>query len=263
MMFQDRKRAYEYTQMICNAGNLKHIPVNKSEKYYYNTNFDAKVTDNKPVVKVMPDDCLEIAYCFVSYGYNPVVLNMSDISWPGGQINMGGYAQEESLFCRSNYFKTLNLQTGFYPISGPECIYSKDVFVFRDTDLTMLHKPFYVSFIACAAVKEPVLEKGELTEQDYEMNLKKVKTIFQTAYVKGHDVLVLSAFGCGAYKNPQKQMIEIFNKCIEEYGDLFKFIVFAVIPKKEMDGRYILRHNHECNYQAFLNGINKSEVNKE
>lgn len=254
-MFQHRKNVYDHTKMICTTGQYKNVPVNKSEKYYYNPIFNNVITDNKPVIRVLPNDCLEVAECFVNNGYNPVVLNLADVNFPSGQIQWGGYAQEESLFCRSNYFKTLNLQTGLYPISEPECIYSNNVLVIRDVDLSLLPKPFNVSFIACSAVKEPVLDRGSLTENDYELNLKKIETIFQVASIKQHDCLVLSAFGCGAYKNPQKQIIEIFNNCIEKYGHLFKFITFAIIPKKEMDGKYILKHNHECNYQAFLNGI--------
>lgn len=255
-MFQHIINVYDHTKILCTTGRFKNIVINKSEKYYYDKNFYNRVIGNKPVIKVIPYDCLEIAECFVNNGYNPVVLNLADQVFAGGQIQWGGYAQEESLFCRSNYFKTLNLQTGLYPIKGPECIYSKNVYVIRNTDLSLLQKPFTVSFIACAAVKEPTLEKGSLNENDYELNLKKIETIFQTASLKGHDTIVLSAFGCGAYKNPQKQIVEIFNKLIEKYGHLFKFITFAIIPKKEMDGKYILKHNHECNYQFFLNNIN-------
>jgi len=253
-MFQQYKNAYEHTKTVCTIGQYKNVPVNESIKCYYNPNLTNTITDNKPIIRVVPNDCLEVAECFVSYGYNPVVLNIADGSWPGAQIEMEGYGYEESLFCRSNYFKTLNLQNGLYPINGLECIYSKNVLVIKDIDLTPLAKPFNVSFIACAPIKH--YKSDILDETEYEFTFMKLSTVFQTAFNKGHDVLVLSAFGCGAYKNPQKQIVEIFNKLIEQYGHLFKFITFAIIPKKEMDGKYILKHNHECNYQAFCSGIN-------
>lgn len=250
-MFQQRKNAYEHTKTVCTMGQYKNIPINKSEKYCYDPNFIIIKTDYKPVLRVLPNDCLEIAECFVNHGYNPVVLNMCDFAWPGAQIEMGGYAQEESLFCRSNYFKTLNLQTGLYPINGPECIYSKDVLVIKDVDLSKLYKPFYVSFIACAPIKQ--YQSNILSDDEYDMTFMKLSNVFQSASIKSHDCLVLSSFGCNQYKNPQKQIIEIFNKLIETYGHLFKFITFAISPKNDANGKY------ECNYQYFLKGINSND----
>ena len=254
-MFKQRAIIYNQNKMICNNGYLKNIYVNRSEKYNYIENFNNVITNNKPVINILSNDCLEIAHQFIMNGYNPIVLNMADINFPGGGIEMGGYAQEESLFCRSNYFKTLNLQTGLYPITGPECIYSKDVFVFRDTELNFLNNPFYVSFIACAAIKEPELSSGSFTESDYGLTFKKIELIFQTAFLRGHNCVVLSAFGCGAYKNPKHQIVEIFNKCINIYGYLFKFIVFAILPKNDMNGKYICKQDDNCNYLFFKNGI--------
>lgn len=241
--------------MLCNNGYLQNILISKSEKYYYFTNFDNVITNNKPVINVLSNDCLDVAQQFIINGFNPVVLNMADVSFPGGGIEMGGYAQEESLFCKSNYFKTLNLQTGFYPINGEECIYSKNVLIFRDSNLNFLNKPYFVSFIACAGIKEPELIDGSFTSNDYELTLKKIELIFQISFLKGHDTLILSAFGCGAYKNPKHQIAEIFNKCISIYGHLFKFIVFAVLPKTDMIGKYICKQDDNCNYSFFKNNI--------
>lgn len=254
-MFQRRAIIYNQNKMICNNGYLQNIPINKSEKYYHTSKFNNVIIDNKPVINVLPNDCLEVAQRFIICGYNPVVLNMADVSFPGGGIEMGGYAQEESLFCRSNYFKTLNLQTGLYPITSAECIYSKDVFVFRDTNLNFLSSPFYVSFIACAAIKEPKLSNNCFTQNDYDMTFKKIELIFQIAFLKGHNCLILSAFGCGAYKNPKHQIVEIFNKCIDIYGHLFKFVIFAILPKDNMINKYICKQDNNCNYSFFSNNI--------
>ena len=259
-MFKQRASIYNQNKMICNNGFLQNILINKSEKYYHTTEFNNMMIDNKPVINVLPNDCLEIAQLFITNGYNPTVLNMADVSFPGGGIEMGGYAQEESLFCRSNYFKTLNLQTGLYPINGAECIYSKNVFVFRDTNLNFLDKPFYVSFIACAAIKEPELLSKNFTQNDYDMTFKKIELIFQTAFLKGHNCLILSAFGCGAYKNPKHQIAEIFNKLIGIYGHLFKFIIFAILPKNDMVNKYICKQNDDCNYLFFSNNISNKQI---
>ncbi len=254
-MFQHRKYIYNQNKTLCNNGNLKNIVINQSEKCYYLSNFNVKLNNNKATISVLPIDSLKLAEYLINDGFNPVVLNLADISFPGGAVEIGGYAQEESLFCRSNYFKTLNIQTNLYPINGLECIYSKDVFVFRGTNLNFLNNPFYVSFIACAALKEPSLHGKCFHEEDYGKTFKKIEVIFQTAYLKGHNCVILSAFGCGAYKNPKDQMVEIFNKCIKIYSHLFEFIFFAILPKEAMNDRYINKQNDECNYLFFKNGI--------
>ena len=59
---------------------------------------------------------------------------------------------------------------------------------------------------------------------------KKITTIFETAYKRGHDSLVLSALGCGAFRCPAKGIAEIFNEVIQEYDGYFNVILFAIYP---------------------------------
>ncbi len=53
--------------------------------------------------------------------------------------------------------------------------------------------------------------------------------IFKTAIENGHDSMILSAFGCGAYKCPNIQVANLFKKVVNEYGSYFKKITFAII----------------------------------
>jgi uncharacterized protein (TIGR02452 family) len=255
-MYNYIRKIYNDNKMLFTYGYLKHTPFYNSEKYFHESDFIEYFLDNTPVINVIPVDCLDVTKYLKSNGYNPVVLNMADVNFPGGGIELGGYAQEESLFCRSNYFKTLNVETGFYPINKEECIYSPNVFINRDSKLNLSKTPFYVSFIAVAAIKEPKLINNKFSSEDYNLTLKKIEVMFQVASFKKHDSLILSAFGCGAYKNSKKDIVEIFNNCIKKYGHLFKFIIFAILPKDAMNNRYILKESDDdCNYEFFKKNI--------
>lgn len=64
-------------------------------------------------VSVKDIDCLVACKQLIDAGNNPVVLNLADILVPGGCVESGSGAQEESIFRRSNYMKTLTAD--FYP----------------------------------------------------------------------------------------------------------------------------------------------------
>ena len=72
---------------------------------------------NKPSVgmkvTVQDEDCLVASKRLIDAGMNPAVLNLADILAPGGCIESGSGAQEESIFRRSNIIKTLT--TELYP----------------------------------------------------------------------------------------------------------------------------------------------------
>lgn len=64
-------------------------------------------------VSVKDIDCLIACKQLQDAGNNPVVLNLADILVPGGCVESGSGAQEESIFRRSNITRTLTQD--FYP----------------------------------------------------------------------------------------------------------------------------------------------------
>src|SRR5207248_1258260 len=118
----------------------------------------------------------------------------------------------------------------FYPIPEKGCIYSPQVIVIKDQDYHLLSKPFEVAMVACAALRHPILNKqGKYSKIiDYQLMKHKIQQIFQVAYQHKHDALVLSAFGCGAFKNPPEVVAQIFNEVIAQYKGCFKVIIFAI-----------------------------------
>ena len=267
--FTTRKSAWEENKNICvNDFRFKHkiIP---SIKYNYDDLNKNPIYDmskghsiaadgqlDKTYVYVLPKDTLECGLNLKNNGYNPVVLNMADPCFAGGGVNMGCGAQEESLFYRTNYFQTLNNNTGFYPISDASGIYSRDVFVIRDKDLKLINKHENISFIAVAAIKDPQINNdSHFTNDQSDLTKKKIELIFQIAMKENHDSIVVSALGCGAFHNPPNDIIDIFNEAIKKYKYYFKLITFAILPLSITGSRYMLKEDRKCNYELFKDKI--------
>ncbi len=96
----------------------------------------------------------------------------------------------------------------------------------------------------------PRIDKdGMMAQAEANITLDKIRTIFRIGIHQGHDSLVLSALGCGAFANPPAHIAKLFHQVIEEpeFKGAFKLIDFAIL-----DGyRTGLRHNPEGNLVPF------------
>jgi uncharacterized protein (TIGR02452 family) len=131
-------------------------------------------------------------------------------------------------------------------------IYTPHVTIFKggsDTRYTLLEEPFEVAVVSVSAVKNPTLKNGKLEPWVIDTTKSKIRQIFDIALENGHDSLVLSAFGCGAYKTPPTEMAKLFKEVIEskKYKGAFKAIHFAIINLPSTNGK----HNPEGNFQPF------------
>ncbi|CAF1357620.1 unnamed protein product [Adineta steineri] len=218
---------------------------------------------NSTHVRVLNEDCLISYNTLASSGMKPLLLNMANATTPGGGYRKGDGAQEENLFRRSNYYMSLdynmdteqdqsiknkrsycsstgqiipmNTQESLYPIDDYGAIYTSGMIVLRSTEdqgYPYLQRPLYdVCAIAVAAYRDPPIHKNEprLTTKYDVKTRKKIETLFAIAFKNGHDSLVLSALGCGAFRNPPEHMALIFKSIILQYAGFFKAIVFSVI----------------------------------
>jgi uncharacterized protein (TIGR02452 family) len=104
--------------------------------------------------------------------------------------------------------ENLNGNISLYPIDDYGAIYTSGITVFRGTEdqgYPFLKRPLYdVCVIAIAAYRNPTVDKNKqrLLPEISMGTRKKIETLFAVAYKNGHDSLVLSALGCGAFRNP-------------------------------------------------------------
>ena len=204
-------------------------------------------------VEVVNEDCLVVYKRLVKSGQQPGLLNMANASSPGGSYRKGDGAQEENLFRRSDYCRSLDVgldnvhkwpseryhcssngqldplsdHNSMYPMDEFGAIYTSGITVFRkpeDTGYSFMKKPLEgVCSLAIAAYKNPKLEANMLAGKYAVGTRKKIENIFAIAYHHKHDSLVLSALGCGAFKNPPGHIAQLFLSVIQQYAGFFKF----------------------------------------
>lgn len=205
------------------------------------------------IVDVVKEDTADRGAQLLAKGYNPVILNLASNVRPGGGWENGAMAQEEALFFRSTYHLALTRQ--YYPIQDNECVYTPDVYFFRDNQFKNFAKlpdaqHFYLASIALPALRHPKLVNQKYTAEDEKITAEKIDAIFKTAILHKHDAIVLGALGAGVYANPPSEVARIFNDHVKKYRAHFKYISFAVIDPPGRDG--IVRSN---NYEIFKNNI--------
>lgn len=205
-------------------------------------NFPKNEQKEPAKLEIIYEDVADAGYQLQKQGYNPVILNMASSFCPGGGWRKGTTAQEESLFYRSMYYLALedpwkmnknSLQ--YYPLQMYSAIYTPNVFFYRNKQLDGYKiLPYeecgFISCLAIAAIRNPELNKdGLYRPSDRRVMIEKIKGIFKIALLKGHDSVVVSALGAGAYHNPPEQVAQIFREVIPEFRKYFKRITFAIL----------------------------------
>jgi len=122
-----------------------------------------------------------------------------------------------------------------------------------------------MSFIAVAAYHKPQIVGGDhinkiepsLSSEFVDRTIRKIRNIFSIALINGHDSIVLSAFGCGAFRNPPTHMATLFHQVLHEPSFLnkFKHVTFAIFD----DHNAFHFTNPNGNLLPFLNVFQHSQ----
>ena len=235
--------------------------------YEHEIRMDDKPQCDKPtLVEVQNIDCLYAAVQLKEQGYNPAVLNMASRRNPGGGVTTGAGAQEETLFRRTNLFRSLyqfapyaeqyGIKRSYhqYPLDRNfGGVYTPDAVYFRESEqkgYALLEEPISLSFITVAGMNRPDLtDDGFIAPYHVEPIKNKIRTIFRMGLVHGHDSLVLGALGCGAFRNPPRHVARLFHEVMEEpeFKNKYRCIVFAILD----DHNAHQKHNPEGNFKPF------------
>lgn len=183
-------------------------------------------------VQVTNETTLRASFRLDESGTRPLALNFANGIHPGGGFFNGARAQEEVLCRSSALYKTLvgdpmyaAHRKRIRPDSTDWAIYSPDVPVFRQDDGTELDRPWLLSFATCAAPYAPAIgqpEAGDLLQ-------RRIHRVLSVAQAFGHSVLVLGAWGCGAFANDPHRTALDFRQALEtDFRGAFSDIVFAI-----------------------------------
>ena len=219
-------------------------------------------------VIVTKNRSFEAARPYAEQGLKIAVLNFASSTNPGGGVTSGASAQEECLCRVSTLYPCLKDESMwdlFYaphrkarnPLHNDDIIYTKDVIVFKDDDYQPLPKTFAVDVITCAA---PTLREQssnrynpsdgdkapDITPEDLlALHEKRGRQILSAAAANGAEVIILGAFGCGAFRNDPAVVAQAYANILPEYLHYFRTIEFAV---------YCRPHSPQ-NFDAFKNFI--------
>jgi uncharacterized protein (TIGR02452 family) len=89
-------------------------------------------------------------------------------------------------------------------------------------------EPIPFAFIACPALKRPGLIDGRLSDGDADTFKKKMRLVLQTAYLYGHDTVILGAWGTGAWCCPPTHVAELFAEVLADCDGAFRTVCFAI-----------------------------------
>lgn len=255
-------------------------------KFYKNEFRVDNIPTNEEETKIIVRnvDCLEEGVRLCREGYNPVILNMASRRHPGGGVMLGAGAQEESLFRRTNLFRSLYQFTEYFinhvwyknyitPVSTGERypldrnfggIYTPDALLFREDEqhgYKLMESPERLSFISVAGMNRPnIKDATHIADDLIEGTKNKMRTILRIGLRHGHDSLVLGALGCGAYRNPPSHIAKLFHEVFEEpeFKNKYRLISFAILD----DPNTHQAHNPEGNYKPFADEFAETENKK-
>jgi hypothetical protein len=189
------------------------------------------------------------------YGVPFTVLNMANAINFGGGYKTGAAAQEENMFRRttcsldrtgldyrsdsysSDMTDLLNgLNDRVYFTKEPRvCFLESDDKNYKHLDPTEIF-PFYELRSAAEDIS-----KGKTF--DYGDCDRRIRAQLDTLQANGITHVVLSAFGCGAFKNPPLEVATIYRDILNESDRGFKVVVFAIYrPSYSSDNYSPFKH---------------------
>lgn len=198
---------------------------------------------------------LEASELYAKQGKKVCVLNFASATNPGGGVIHGSSAQEESICRCSTLYPCLDndeMWDKFYmphreaddPLYNDDIIFTPGVKVFKSDsnfpELLQESEWWDVDVITCAApnlrnVPSNMMNpnagssKAEISYEGLrELLSARIKRVLDVAAMNGADVLILGAFGCGAFRNPPKLVAEVFAEHTRDYREYFDTIEYAV-----------------------------------
>ncbi|KAF4453944.1 hypothetical protein F53441_3469 [Fusarium austroafricanum] len=246
---------------------LPNLHASRSEALFYSAlppldlaRCPRRTSSGRTAIKIVNDDTLNAAISLAASkgpaSGRVAVLNMASHLVPGGGWLKGARAQEEAICYRSSLY--LSLHRKYYPWKQRMGIYTPDVVIIRsdqDSGHNLLVPNVQtqdlpvVSVLSIAALRTPPVKtatvntpKGPVTRtffantSDRDLTKLKMRLCLRMAARRDHGLLVLGALGCGAFRNPPKEVAHCWKEVLEEpefQGGWWEEVWFAVFDKRD------------------------------
>lgn len=262
-IFQDTLRIFQENECLIKATKVAQ----ENQQVIPETEIldDARTIlyDNPATVIVSKKRSFEAASAYK--GQKVCVHNFASASNPGGGVKNGANAQEECLCRCSNLYLCLKMpklwddfylphRTARNPLHNDDIIYTPGVRIIKSDTATPKLLPkslwFDVDVITCAA---PNLRERpgnsyntgdgsvpvKITDKELlQLHEKRLRKILDVAYIKGNEIVILGAFGCGAFSNNPYVVATAAKNVIKDYLYKFKIIEFAIYCNPRDDSNY-------------------------
>lgn len=274
--FEDTQRLYSSNERLISA--IKHSSAMQqcfegNVSYWYGS--ENRIYQKPARIVLSPKRTLEAAAPYAYAGKKVCVLNFASATNPGGGVVKGSSAQEEAICRCSTLYPNLKAERPwekFYaphrrahePLHNDDCIYTPGVVVFKsDVDYPQLlpeEKWYSVNVLTCAAPNLRERPSNEMNigdgnaavhinrEELQALHEKRMRKVLEIAWRKGNEVVILGAFGCGAFRNPPAVVAQAMQTVVQEYRMNFETVEFAVYCGAQYDTNYRL-------FQQVLGGM--------
>ena len=271
-IFRDTEHRYKCDlELIATIQESTQNQVFIAEKSTVNVTTQPKT--DKAMIVVSNKRSLEAAEVYAKQGKRVCVLNFASATNPGGGVVNGSSAQEECICRCTTLYPCLNndeLWTKFYkphrkaanPLYNNDCIYTPNVCVFKSDinfpELLSRDRWWKVNILTCAApnlrerASNPMnphvgYKQVKVTPDELETLLtSRIRRIFEVAVANENEVLILGAFGCGAFRNPPEIVAKVFYNVMQDFLGYFDTIEYAVYHTER----------EVANYEAFKKVMN-------
>ena len=78
----------------------------------------------------------------------------------------------------------------------------------------------------------------------------RIRRILDVAVKEGNEVIILGAWGCGAYRNPIAIVSKLFVECLKDYN--FPIVVFALSTTMSVQGSVFAKALQEEGKQVWI-----------
>lgn len=234
---------YDTQDMILDSPDLQSSISNTlSSSQVYLENFTSSLHNIKSTgnIEVLETTTFQCARDLQPTTDKIAVLNFANPVEPGGGVLRGAMAQEECI-CRCSTLYNVISQPQFiedyYDYHYDCCdndasdrlIYTPSITVIKSDDHMPLDTYFNVDVITCAA---PYLDSSTRRKTKELMTIyqSRIRNILEVAMSRDVDIIILGAFGCGAFNNDPKLMSQAFKELLvdEDYMKYFKKVIFAI-----------------------------------
>lgn len=203
----------------------------------------------RDIISVEPIDTFEAVIKYTNiYKQRVTALNMACWKKLGGGYLTGAIAQEEDLCRRSS----LGLVIHIFEQKDEELVPPKyggilieGVNIIKDVEYNYIPDDSQVvcDIICSAALNLRDNSKYKLSDRAFiEVTKKKIKSMLKILIKENKRIIILGAYGCGAYRNNPHIVSEIFYYYLvtKKYYTHFDKIIFAILDTKKEDNNYMI-----------------------